>query len=534
MKKICGNCKFGTDLKGHCKNPEIKDKWVTAFDDASNCPQYKAKAGKKEKRLGCHIQSEGTRGTRGTEKKKRFEIYSSIYELPDGRHAEEIFKDGRPVFLVFEPGTERIEYLHEIELMYDAERNTRTFICPIPIDLKLREALTLPDGIEDYGSIEQLIKEIMDFALAKFDPVSNTELFKLILYLFLSSWFVPRWMETYPERFFPLVSARGPSETGKKRILTIARWITYRPLYFLKTTKVPTLFRAIDTWQGTLVMDEADIYESGESADYIEFLNSRADGVSIPRYSAEGKTTEWWHSFGLTVLATRKPYVDDGVESRTVVFPSESTDNPERYDLIPSKEWMEKGKQLQRKLLLFRLRHLTGEIPTNLIIQNVKGFRVRECLLSLQVLGKEYPKMIDNLKEIGSVLERRLIAERAASREGLVLNIVYNEIDDGAELAQKDLGWYLVKISKSKDDKERQTAVTLRFISQALGETFSSAEIGRIWRGLGQEIKEQMRTTNGTRFKRVLLITNPRRLEREFKKYVPDAVDVLDSIYRDG
>lgn len=495
----CFKCKKGGDVIEFIKQLEDLD--------------YNEALSKLEELLGIKLQSKVEKGIK----------FYSVYEFPDGRYAEEILKDGIPIFLIYDPKTGQIEYQEKIE-------HDNGIILPIPLDPKLKEALTLPDGVEEYGTLEQLINDIIDFALAKFDPVSNLVLFVLIIYIFLASWFVPKWMRNYPERFFPIVSPRGPSETGKKRVLTIARWITYRPLYFLKTTKVPTLFRALDPWQGTIVMDEADINDTSEAADYIEFLNSRADGVPIPRYSAEGKTTEWWFSFGLTIIATRKPYTDDGAESRTIVFPTESTNNPEKYDLIPTKEWMEKGKQLQRKLLLFRLRHLDGKIPNNLIIPSVRGFRVRECLLSLQVLSEEYPKIIENLKEIAIVLEKRLIAERAASREGLILNVIYSEIEDGAELIQKDTGWYVLKIT-GKENEKKETAVNLKFVSKALGETFPSAEIGRIWRGLGQEIKEQMRTSEGTRFKRVLFITNPKRLEREFKKYVPDAVDVLDTIY---
>lgn len=297
----------------------------------------------------------------------------------------------------------------------------------------------------------------------------------------------------------------------------------------MKTTKVPTLFRAIDPWGGTLILDEADLTDSSESGDFIEFYNSRADGVPIPRYSTESRGVEWWYSFGLTLTATRKAYTDDGAESRTIVFPSESTRNPERFDLIPSKDWLEKGKRLQRKLLMFRLRHLHGEIPSNLIIPNIRGFRVRECLLSLQVLGNDDPKIIKNLEEIAKVLEKRVIAERASSREGLILNAIYSAITDGAILIPEGLAWMIVRTWK-KEDKDVQTPATSKSISENLGKIFSPTEVGRIWRGLGQDNKQQMRH-DGKRYKGVLLIIDPKRLDYEFKKYVPDAVNVLEKVY---
>lgn len=156
--------------------------------------------------------------------KKKDIKFLSMFEFPDGRHAEEIIKDGTPAFLIYDPATRRIDYHEKIEL------DDKT-VLPIPLDPKLMEALTLPDGVEEYGTLEQLINEIIDFALEKFDPVSNEGLFKLILHIFLASWFVPKWMKSYPERFFPAITARGPSETGKKRLLTLGRWLSYRPMY---------------------------------------------------------------------------------------------------------------------------------------------------------------------------------------------------------------------------------------------------------------------------------------------------------------
>jgi hypothetical protein len=101
-------------------------------------------------------------------------------------------------------------------------------ILPIPIDPRLGEALTLAEGIEEYGTLKQLINEIIDFALAKFDPVSNRELFILIQHIFLASWFVPKWMKSYSERFFPAITARVLVKQEKTDI-------DYSPLDHLQT-----------------------------------------------------------------------------------------------------------------------------------------------------------------------------------------------------------------------------------------------------------------------------------------------------------
>jgi hypothetical protein len=213
------------------------------------------------------------------------------------------------------------------------------------------------------------------------------------------------------EKFIPILNARGPSETGKKRFLTITRWLTYHSLYALKTIRVPTLFRAIAPLDGTLILDEADMNDSSLNNELVEFLNSRCDGVSIPRYSTDAKTTEWWKSFGLTIMATRAGFTDDGLESRCVVMPTATTDSPEKYHLIPPKDWTEKGRCLQRKLLLFKLRHIEGEMPTQLLISNVSSFRVRESLLIFQGLKEEDPRVLQKVERLARELQERIIKE---------------------------------------------------------------------------------------------------------------------------
>lgn len=142
------------------------------------------------------------------------------------------------------------------------------------------------------------MKITFSFALEEFDPVENRELFELVIYLALTSWIASERMADLIEKFIPIISARGGSETGKKRFLTVMRWLAYRAIYALKTTKVPTLFRYLAPWDGTLILDEADLSDSGENNDFVEFMNSRADGVPIPRYSSGKDMVEIFHSFG--------------------------------------------------------------------------------------------------------------------------------------------------------------------------------------------------------------------------------------------
>ena len=443
--------------------------------------------------------------------------YKTKGELEDGRFFEEIMRDGEETFVVYNPENDAYEYIHDLN-------NGGKLILPRKVSDGEINSLMLPDGIEEYGTLPELRKEMVAFGLTEFDPVDNEDLFELVIYLCLTTWIAPEIMEDLIEKFIPIVSARGASETGKKRFLTVMRWLTYRSMYVLKTVKVPTLFRMVSPWDATLILDEADLSDSNENADFIEFLNSRADGVSIPRYNASTGELDFFKSFGMTVLAERSAAVDDGFESRKIIYPSDATPNPKDYSLIPPEEWCVRGRQLLRKLLLFKFRHMKNAMPNNLIIPNVKSFRVRESLLVLQSLSGEDEEIAQKISEIAQKLEERIILERANSLDGMIINIVYEAVVDEEGFIQLHGDHYeMIRAHKPKNGEEigYNSLITLKTVSGTMNKVLLPAEVARRWRGLGQGTREQGRFES-IRYRGIIQIQNPKMFRKLLPKYVVD------------
>ena len=445
-------------------------------------------------------------------------LYVSTYPLPDGKHLEEIIFDGKPYFILYDSKTDTHEIVDDY-LLDDV------LIKPYVISEEMKGSVIIPDGVEEYGTTTDLLNSMNSFALEEYDPVDFPELYELSIDLCLTSWISPRWQRNMTEKFIPILNARGPSETGKKRFLTVTRWLTYHSLYALKTQRVPTLFRAIAPLEGTLVLDEADMGDSSLNAELVEFLNSRCDGVSIPRYSTDQKIVDWWKSFGLTILATRQGFTDDGLESRCTVMPTATTDNPEKYHLIPPMEWIEKGKKLQRQLLLFKLRHLNGEMPTQLMIPNISSFRVREALLIFQGLKDEDPSLLAKVEKLAKELQERIIKERAATPEGLLLNYIYSVLDDDESfpsIKKQSTNYAIYYIVKDQETKEEvQVPLTLGTVAKGLGNAFSPSELAKMWRGMQQDTF-RMKRVGKKRYRGIILIKNIHRIEKIFPKYVVD------------
>jgi len=450
--------------------------------------------------------------------------FETFIELLDGRIAEEILCEDGERFVLYDPITDSGTIVTEINV------NELRFR-PLPISTELRGALTLADGIEEYGTTSELLKEMEKLALEVYDPVNEGAIFQMWIRGALSSWILGPIFEKRLEKFASVFRITGPSESGKGRVLTVCRNLFHRPLYFLKTTRVPSLFRAISPWQGTLILDEADLSDSTETADFVQFLNARATGSTIPRYSTEIDDNRYFMSFGNTVLATRKAYSDDGLNSRTVPLSAEATTDPDHFPLIPPDEWARQCKPLQRKLLLWRLRMIArirrGEVvlPSTLAIPGIRSFRVREAFLVLASL-KEEPQLVDDMACIAKELEARLVIERSISPEGLILNIVYNAIEDASwEIKPDGVAFHLEQEYETQSGDERINEIrplTLKSVSESLNKAFSPSEVSRYWRALGQTVKARDRFEKRL-WRGVLLISNPKRLDREFAKFVVDA-----------
>lgn len=456
-------------------------------------------------------------------KSKRHE---SFVELPDGRFAEEILLPAGPAFLVYTPDPESWRVAPTVTV--EGEE-----VFPRPIEPGLRDSLMVPSGVDEYADTETLIRDAERWALEAYDPRKEGPIFRLWVRLAIASWLLDAFYPRGSDRYAPVLPAVGPPESGKGRLLLVSRFLTYRSLYMLKTTRVPSIFRALEGWNGTLILDEADLSSSTEASEFVEFLNARAYGVPIIRYSSDSNRMTYFQSFGLTVLAIRKSYLDAGFNSRTIPLRAELTDKSSEIDLVASKEWIERGRALQRRLLLWRLRHLaavragTVRLPSRVSFPKVEGFRVRAAVLPLLALGTAEPVLSRDLAALVAEIQVRLTVERADSPEGILLGHVYDRLgSEGFTLVREGRGHAIeerrTETSGAEGPVNFQTPLTLRGVSENLGRELSSRDVSRLWRAVGQEIKARVRRPERL-YSGVLLVTDPERLDREFRRFVPDA-----------
>lgn len=260
-----------------------------------------------------------------------------------------------------------------IEMLYDRQKNTTSFAIHKNGDIEIKSnysfngmlyvphspnkdllncnVVLFPSEPKYYGSQKKLIEEIQTF-IHKYLSVS---LFfeKIASYYVLFSWIHDDFSE------LPYLRGLGDYGTGKSRLLQVVGSICYTPIFASGATTVSPIFRILNDFKGTLILDEADFKVSDTTADIIKILNSGFMKRSpvIRSESANGKSfdVKAFKVFGPKIIATRHLYKDTALESRMIT--EDMNMNFPREDVqfnIPDYFWDE-ALEFRNKLLMFRL-----------------------------------------------------------------------------------------------------------------------------------------------------------------------------------
>jgi hypothetical protein len=357
--------------------------------------------------------------------------------------AEQVYSPGldRAWYLVKRFNSSQIEKAEEIRVPaeegpwigYVPEKLYRPLVNDT---LKFRLVL-LPDAVKP-TTFKEAYEEGCRLTLEMYDatPGEVAEI-KFLVGITQSSWYLDRY---FPDprlkipgmgQYAPIVSCRGMSGGGKDRLLNAFRLNSYRPFYDVATTKAPSLYRPLHQWKGTLVMSEADFYRSGETAEVTKYLNSRSYGVPYSRQNTDNpRFNEVFENFGLTLDSQRRPWEDNATEDRTLPHNCEKSQKPIPTAELPA--WIERGIELMDMLLYLRLTNWEKvEIDQSFRMKGVMDHRLTASILPLQAISKLEPAYWTDFGDIILGLEKKRRDVKAMSSDGVVLNYLWDRIDDG-------------------------------------------------------------------------------------------------------
>lgn len=407
--------------------------------------------------------SNGGYGERGRKKKHDdLKTQKSFFEEKE-RIYEQIYYDGKSKFLYYDTTTKDIGEVDNVGNIF-------------PVELKHNEHNTvgLPetatnfyDQYDDEDTAEaDLLIEVEKFIHRYVDIDSSFR-------TFAASYVLLSWLY---DRFYsiPYLRFLGDFGTGKSRALDVIGGICYRPLYISGSTSAASIFRVIDRWGGTLILDEADFRYSDETAEIIKILNQGFErNRTVLRVNKNDFSLDHFQVFGPKIISSRKKFQDDALESRCLSTTTQQTNrNDIPYNL--GNDFYAKQNELRKKLLMYRLKNWNTLNPEKIDINLRIEPRLKQITTPFFVLFEKNPVLLEEFKNFILDFQNELIQDRASTSTGQVVNMLFELFEDSGRKIEK---------VQSGTTEITVTSVTPGQIAGKLD--MKSEIIGRILKGVG-------------------------------------------------
>ena len=405
---------------------------------------------------------------------------------------EQIYLDGKSLFLAFNTVTGEVKITSFLELEEE-------IIEPISGEDVELGAVRLPSGVEEYGDTLTLLAEIETHIYRYLDVSPNY--LKFAAYYVLLSWLYDRF------HTLPYLRALGDTGCGKSRFLDVIGGLCYKAISASGCVTPAPIYRMLRKWQGTLILDEADMKNSDEYNEVVTILNCGFErGRPVIRATKDNPDkVQILPVYGPKVFATRRRFKDVALEARCLTEVMRETD---RDDIPPvlGRKFFEEQQRLRNKLLLFRLRNYFNVDPEAAATLNLDGIepRLRQISEAFTSLFANEPEVLESYRQFIQAHQRELIEQRAATKTGQVVEALFELLG----------GYEVTLVTTVTGDKA--ITITAGDIAEKVGMTPQA--VGGILAGLGLRtypVKAGGKT-------RKYIINEEAKLEKLRKRYIPE------------
>ena len=347
-------------------------------------------------------------------RKKRGVLLETSFHESDTHLYEEVYKSGQAGFICYEKSTGNITSVPQIDY-------PNVSIVPCKGAEIPEGAVTLPEGVMEYGDTLALHKEVKDHVYRYVD-LSERDL-EFSCWYIMMSWIHDRLNTVSFLRFL------GDTGVGKSRALDAIGRLCFKPMMMAGAVTPAPIYRLIRRYRGTLILEEADLRESDEMNEVIKILNCGIErGRPVIRCNKDDPDSlEILPCFGTKVFASRHEFQDVALESRCIPIQMEETSR-EDIPIILGKAFQNKATELRQKLLLWRLRNYTNtssEQIENVDIGQHLEPRLKQMALPFVICFKDYPDVMEHFRAFLKKAQEDLIRSRGDSRDGLVLTALF-------------------------------------------------------------------------------------------------------------
>lgn len=336
-----------------------------------------------------------------------------------------------------------------IELAYDPEARTTEFIVGgvdgwrrarefeaptgellVPYapanNLITHECVMLPSGPIDYGVKDELLRDLEAYLHRYVDLSPLFE--RIAAHYILLTWVHDAFNE------LPYLRLKGDYGSGKTRALIALGSVAYKGFFASGASTVSPIFHTLDSFGGTLVLDEADLRFSDKTADLVKILNNgTVRGLPVLR-TLTNRHKEFspaaFSVYGPKIIAMRGTFRDQALESRFLT--EQMGVRPLRTDIpiqLPA-SLKSDALNLRNRLLDFRLRNLSSISSNSARVIAGINPRLNQTALSLLSLIDD-SALRDEIATMLREQHRTLSATRAESTESRVIGALHKAFANG-------------------------------------------------------------------------------------------------------
>lgn len=340
--------------------------------------------------------------------KEKDTLIETVYDPESQETMYACYKDGQ------------VEYLNTFTTLTNKE-----IYPPSGSSKIIRSGVVLfPSCAEEYGSKNDLFKEIKEFIHHYIDISSQYE--NIATYYVMMAWIYDKFHE------IPYLRALGDFSSGKSRFIKTIGAICYRPIFVSGATTTAPIFRLIDKYKGTLVIDEADFQSSDKSTDIVKILNEGySKGSFVMRCKGDDHDPEPYEVFGPKIVATRGKFRDQALESRFIVEFMGKRKLREDIPLSLDHEFYEKAQGLRNKLLMWRFKNYASDnLKTHKTLNSNIHSRMNQIALPLLSLIDD-EKTQQELMDFLAIYSAELKNDRGFTWEAIILQAIHKIEESG-------------------------------------------------------------------------------------------------------
>lgn len=244
---------------------------------------------------------------------------------------------------------------------------------------------------------------------------------ELFIYYILYSWI---YMKSNTSPYLRFI---GDTGNGKTRMHKVCGDLCFYPVKAGGASSPSGIMRLQERWHGTLLVDEADLRDSGTTNELVKYLNLGFEKGQyfIKSDKDDPRNQDIFDPFSPKVIAMRTPFSDNATEGRLLSFSPRETRRKDLPILLPN-SYDAEVEALQARIALFTMANferVDGERLIDLSEMLIEP-RLKQLALPLSIVLQLFPDGEERFREYMIERQKEIKRVRASSYEGLVFNSV--------------------------------------------------------------------------------------------------------------